>query len=149
TFIDHYATIAQQHNVDLFSMGCELNDMEQYTTNWNGMISGVRSIYAGPLTYSSNWSVNGLNQGGFQKVGFWNQLNEIGIDAYFPLVSSSNQNPTEAQLQTAWTNVATNGQTNVSGGDFGIQKWLTQQGYWNLSNPNDPNNKKVLFTEVG
>jgi hypothetical protein len=133
TFIDHYATLAANNGVNLFSVGCELNDMEQYTSNWTSLISGVRGIYstAGDtsekLTYAANWSGNGTGQGGYTKIAWWNQLNYIGIDAYFPLANTPD--PSEASLLTAWSNEAN-----------AINTWRTGAGL---------GNENVIFTEAG
>lgn len=129
TFLDSMATIAQQNinTVKLFSVGCEYNDMEQYTSNWTSVISSVRSIYSGKLTYAANWSENGQGMGGYQNISWWNQLDEVGIDAYFPL--SNTTDPSEATLQASWSNLATN-----------INSWRQNAGL---------TNKNVVFTEVG
>jgi PEP-CTERM motif len=129
TFIDSMATIAEQNvnTVKLFSVGCELNNMEQYTSNWTTLISSVRSIYSGKLTYAANWSVNGNNMGGYQNIAWWNQLDEIGIDAYFPLADTPD--PSEATLQTSWDRLA-----------ISINGWRQTAGL---------TNKNVVFTEVG
>jgi GTA TIM-barrel-like domain len=133
TFIDHYATLGAQNGVNLFSVGCELNNMEQYTSNWRSLISGVRSIYSAQgdtsekLTYAANWAGNNLGNGGFTNVGFWKQLDYIGIDAYFPLANVAD--PSEASLLSSWGNEAT-----------AINNWRTSAG---LTNEN------VIFTEAG
>jgi hypothetical protein len=129
TFIDHYATIAQNYNVEMLSVGCELCDVEQYSSNWTTVVNNARSIYSGPLTYSANWSSNG-NLGGYQNISWWNQLNEVGIDAYFPLTSTAD--PTEASLQSAWTSQASS-----------LHSWLT-----NYNNAHS-SNLKMMFTETG
>jgi hypothetical protein len=132
-FIDTFADLAQTNKskgVTMLSVGCELNSMEQYTQQWNNVIASVRSRYSGQLTYSANWNgttVNGVNNvGGYSTVPWWNQLDSIGIDAYFPLTYQNN--PTEAQLQSSWNGIANN-----------IQSWRANQGL----------SQKVIFTEVG
>lgn len=127
SFINSFADVAQQKGVEMFSVGCELNGMEQYAANWSNVIGGVRSRYNGPLTYSATWSANGLGRGGYLNVPWWNQLDKIGIDAYFPLTNINN--PTEAQLQNAWNNRANS-----------IEAWRASSGLTNM---------KVLFTEAG
>ncbi len=133
TFIDHYATLAANNGVNLFSVGCELNQMEQYTSNWTSLISGVRGIYnaAGDtsekLTYAANWSVNQFDEGGYTNIAWWNQLDYIGIDAYFPLANVAD--PTEASLLTAWGNQAA-----------AINSWRLAAGL---------GNENVIFTEAG
>jgi len=103
--------------------------MEQYSSNWTTVINNARSIYSGPLTYSANWSPNG-SLGGYQNISWWNQLNEVGIDAYFPLTGSAD--PTEASLQSAWTSQASS-----------LHSWLTTYNNAHASN------LKMLFTETG
>jgi hypothetical protein len=132
-FIDTFANLAQQNKnngVTMLSVGCELNSMEQYTQQWDNVIAGVRSIYSGQLTYAANFSSTSVgsqnNVGGYTTVPWWNKLDDIGIDAYFPLTNTNN--PTEAQLQSAWNGIANN-----------IQSWRTSEGL----------SQKVIFTEVG
>src|SRR5262249_52434483 len=92
--------------------------------------ASVRSHYTGQLTYAANFSPTSVgstnNVGGYTTVPWWNKLDAIGIDAYFPLTNTNN--PTESQLQSAWNGIANN-----------IQTWRTNQGL----------SQKVIFTEVG
>ena len=88
------AKIAQEKNVDLFCFGTELgNALEKRPKYWSALIKKIKSIYSGKLTYAANWD-------DFEKVSFWNQLDYIGIDAYFPLLSSTT--PTIKELQKSW-----------------------------------------------
>ncbi len=134
SFIDHYATLGAENGVNLFSVGCELNDMEQYSSNWTSLISGVRNIYGAQgdtsekLTYAANWSVNSSGKGGYTNVSWWNQLDYIGIDAYFPLATQAD--PSEASLLSAWSNQAA-----------AINRWRT--------NVAGLSNEPVIFTEAG
>lgn len=132
-FIDTFADLAQTNKskgVTMLSVGCELNSMEQYTSQWNNVIAGIRSRYTGQLTYAANFSPTSVgstnNVGGYTTVPWWNKLDAIGIDAYFPLTNTNN--PTESQLQSSWNGIANN-----------IQSWRTSQGL----------SQKVIFTEVG
>jgi hypothetical protein len=43
---------------------------------WSQLIKKIKKIYSG--NYAANWD-------DFDKVPFWNELDYIGIDAYFPL----------------------------------------------------------------
>lgn len=127
SFIATFADIAQEKNVEMLSIGCEFNYLESptHTARWTNLISTIRSRYTGKLTYAANHSpLNGI--GGYQAVPWWDQLDYIGIDAYFAL--TSRYNPTQAQLDAAWQNIANT-----------IESWL-------LSSYPD---KKVIFTEIG
>ena len=54
TMCNHYAKIAQDHGVELFCIGTEIAvlDTSNYSL-WSTLISGVRAIYHGPLTYAA------------------------------------------------------------------------------------------------
>jgi hypothetical protein len=54
---------------------------------------GVRSRYHGPLTYAANW-------GSETSINWWDAVDYIGVDAYYPLTSKND--PTVAELKAAW-----------------------------------------------
>ncbi len=128
-FLGTFADMAKSKGVELLSIGCEMNTLEQPSNNsrWTNLITNMRSRYSGKLTYAANWGAIGQNVGGYQNVPWWNQLDYIGIDAYFPIATSNNT--TLADLTTAWQNQATS-----------IENWRSDRGL---------TNKQVLFTEVG
>jgi len=47
-------------------------------SRWAELIEQVREVYTGSLTYAANFDQ-------FESVGFWNELDLISINAYFPL----------------------------------------------------------------
>jgi len=109
-FILHYAQLAQEYNVDLFSIGTELYaghgsyiGPARRTQDWENLIPKVREIYHGPLIYCAN-SFNkpgSANYFGEQNVvQFWDQLDYIGIHAYYSL--SQSLNPTVDDLVRGW-----------------------------------------------
>ena len=127
TFINHYARIAQKNHVELFCVGCELDGMDNsYYSNWSTVISGVRAIYNGPLTYAPMW-------GGYKSVVFWALLDYAGIDAYFPL--SNAQTPSVNNLVTGWSSYTVSGT---------VLNWLQEIETWQATI-----NKPVIFTEIG
>lgn len=93
-FILYYATIAYELNVAAFCIGTEL---EKFTIHrpdfWRKLIRKVRKIYQGKLTYAANWNE-------FHKVVFWDDLDMIGIDAYFPLTDV--KKPTVDDFKLGW-----------------------------------------------
>jgi hypothetical protein len=93
-FILHYASIAKELHVAAFCIGTEL---EKFVVNrphyWTQLICKIREIYKGKLTYAANWDE-------FKRVPFWNDLDYIGIDAYFPLTNK--KNPTVEDFKTGW-----------------------------------------------
>ncbi len=90
TYILNYAKIANDLNVELISIGTEIRQLAKTNDSyWIDLIAQVREIYAGPLTYSANWD-------NYQNIPFWDQLDYIGIDAYFPI--SESKTPTIDEL---------------------------------------------------
>jgi len=78
-YIKVFAEIAEKKKVDLFCVGTELRRfIAERPVFWEAMIDSIREYYSGQLTYASNWD-------NYQEIPFWNRLDLIGIDAYFPL----------------------------------------------------------------
>jgi hypothetical protein len=78
-FIGHYARLATRIHADLFAVGVELAMLSSYDAEWRGIIAGVRSLYPGPLVYAANFGPD------FQEATFWDALDYIGLDEYYPL----------------------------------------------------------------
>lgn len=91
----HYARLAQSLQIPLFCIGTELKTIaKKHPDYWIELIKEIRKIYAGKLTYAANWHEE------FEEISFWNDLDYIGIQAYFPL--SENKNPTVKELEKGW-----------------------------------------------
>lgn len=100
-FINAYATLAQANGVERFCVGTELKSMTQgKTANWTTIINGVKTRFSGSggLTYAANAA---LYNDEFTGVGFWDQLDYMGVDLYFPLTGSTNPGPDA--LKAAWS----------------------------------------------
>ena len=67
------------HDADAFVVGTELDGTIEHHERWRRIIAAVREEYSGPLTYAANWDA-------FDRVEFWDALDMIGIQAYFPLL---------------------------------------------------------------
>lgn len=117
-FIIKYVKVAAEMNVGMFCIGTEL---EQFVANrpayWNELIKEIKTIYKGKLTYAANWDE-------YKRTPFWNQLDFIGIDAYFPV--SDEKTPMLATCLKSWEQ----------------HKLLIHQ----MSETHD---KPILFTEFG
>lgn len=93
-FILTFAEIADSMDVEVFCIGTEFKKAVQKRENyWRGLIRAVKKIYNGQLTYASNWDEYPL-------VPFWDELDFVGVDTYFPLVES--KTPTVKELKKAW-----------------------------------------------
>lgn len=98
-FIDHFATLAATNSADLFVVGTELASLSSETDRWRAAIQLVRDRYVGPLTYAANWDE-------VEQVRFWDDLDAIGVDAYYPLSTEGGPTPTLPGLVAAWREVA-------------------------------------------
>lgn len=78
-YILKLAAIAETLEVDLLSIGTELKQSTwKRPAFWRQLIQKVRAIYKGKLVYSANWDE-------YQKIIFWQDLDYIGVDTYFPI----------------------------------------------------------------
>ena len=94
SFILDFARLAEEHDVEILCIGTEL---EKFVVNrpdyWMSLIKDIKAIYSGKITYAANWDE-------FKRSPFWNKLDYIGIDAYFPLNDS--KTPTVASCREGW-----------------------------------------------
>lgn len=98
-FIDHYASIAASNQADMFVVGTELKTMSTDTDQWREVIARVRARFTAPITYAANWDE-------VDQIQFWDDLDAIGVDAYYPLTDSIGEKPTLAILTDAWKKIA-------------------------------------------
>jgi hypothetical protein len=94
--IDHYADLAQQGGASMLVIGTELKPMSGwwFTPRWDSLIAGIRQRFSGQLTYAADFSE-------FGQVQFWDRLDYIGVDAYFPLETTAGQ--PVSSLVSAWS----------------------------------------------
>ena len=82
TLISHYAQLAAATHAQAFDIGSELYSLEPLTSEWESLISAVRGVYPGALTYSVNG--NSETEGTLYD-GFWKDLDFVSVDAYWDL----------------------------------------------------------------
>ncbi len=117
-YIEQFARIADSLNVELFCVGTEFrNPAVKRPEYWRQLIYQVRKTYKGAITYAANWD-------NYEKISFWDDLDFIGIDAYFPVCSQ--KTPSKESVSDGWKQI-TNSIEKVS----------------------DEFNKSVIFTEYG
>lgn len=130
TFIVHYAQIAQNNNVEMLCFGTEYAQLSGAANRnqWLNVIAAIETTYTGPLAYAAN-ATYATDE--FTSVSFWDQVDVIGLDAYFPL--TSHNDPTIPQLVNAWS-------SNKSGENIvaDVQNFAG-------AHPGKP----VIFTEIG
>ncbi len=117
-YILSYAQVADSLDVEILCIGTEYRKAVTIRPDiWRKLISDVRKIYDGKVVYAANWD-------NYENVSFWDQLDYIGIDAYFPL--SEQKNPALDHLTSKWDSIKTS-----------IHSFSEE---WN---------KPILFTEFG
>ena len=78
-FLEHYVQLAKTSHADLFCVGGELAHLTPYDSEWRKLIARVRQLYPGPLVYAANFGEE------FEHVAFWDDLDYIGLQEYYPL----------------------------------------------------------------
>ncbi|MDO9554503.1 hypothetical protein [Rhodonellum sp.] len=84
-FIMYYAKYAQEHQIPVLCIGTELELTSKREADWRKIISEIRAVYKGEITYAANFTE-------YEQIEFWDALDYIGIQAYFPLSEKSNPN---------------------------------------------------------
>lgn len=92
-FITHYAELAKEIGADYFVIGSEMYGITQREADWRAVAAAVRQVYSGRITYAAHMF-------DVFDVSWWDAVDVIGVDAYFPLTQSNN--PTLDQLKNAW-----------------------------------------------
>lgn len=80
-------------DADAFVIGTELKGTLAFETEWRRIIAAVRAVTDAPLIYGANWD-------SFADVPFWDALDAIGIQAYFPITEI--EAPTVIDLESGW-----------------------------------------------
>jgi hypothetical protein len=81
-------------DADAFAVGTELGGTTHHEARWREIIAAVRQRTSAPLTYAANWDA-------YERVAFWDALDAIGIQSYFPLVTQPGV-PSRAELERSW-----------------------------------------------
>ncbi|MEM9679853.1 MAG: glycoside hydrolase [Bacteroidota bacterium] len=93
-FILEYARLAEDTKSEILCIGTELEKfIENRPKYWNSLIDKIKAIYKGKLTYAANWDE-------FKRTPFWDKLDYIGVDAYFPV--SDSKTPTFEECMEGW-----------------------------------------------
>lgn len=79
-FITYHALIAELAGMESVCVGVELPHMTVHTDLWRRIIGQVRVAFGGQLTFGGNWNEE------YEKIQFWDDLDFIGVQQYFPLM---------------------------------------------------------------
>jgi hypothetical protein len=114
----HFAAVADSMKAEIFCIGTELGaSIKERPQFWNSFIDTLKQTYHGKLTYAANWD-------DYKNVPFWEKLDYIGVDAYFPL--ANDKTPSVNSLNKGW------------------KKYSDE-----LKRISSTHNRPILFTEYG
>lgn len=117
-FVMYYTKMANEQNVEMICVGTELSTsaaVKGYM--WRDLIGTVRKNYSGALTYAAHWDR-------YPDIRFWDVLDYVGINAYFPLTEK--MVPTLEELKENWV------------------KWVEE-----IEEFQSRVNKPIIFPEIG
>ena len=96
-YLLHHARIAQETRCEMLCIGVEYQGTSaSQEARWRRLIARVRKVYTGPLTYAAAF-------GEWPHIAWWDEMDYIGIDAYFPVAGRASA--TEAEIRAGWANV--------------------------------------------
>ena len=97
-FILRFARLAAKREVPVLSVGSELASLERHERRWRRLITEIRQLYPGELTYSANWDH-------YEELPFWDALDYVGVTGYFELADKekpASADPPLATLVHSW-----------------------------------------------
>lgn len=96
-YILYFAKLADSLQLEAFCIGNELQpSVLQRPAFWTELIDTIRAFYKGELTYASNWDE-------YTRIPFWDKLDWIGVNAYFPL--SIEKTPSVKKMRSSWEKI--------------------------------------------
>lgn len=74
----HYAAIAEKTGCEIFLAGCEMVMSERRTEEWRKLISDIKKVYSGPVSYNTDKYQE-------DNVSWWDCVDIISSSGYYPL----------------------------------------------------------------
>jgi hypothetical protein len=91
--VRHYAWLAGELGADTLEIGAELKGVSKDAERWREVVAVARAAFGGRLAYAANWDE-------FKQVRWWDAVDEIGVDAWFPVAASAD--PAPSAVLAAW-----------------------------------------------
>ena len=117
-FLGPFLDLSAELQVEAFCLGTELSGTTKRERQWRDLVGWARKRYSGELTYAAHWD------GEVESIGFWDSLDFIGVQAYYPL--SVAVGDSTDRLVRAW------------------KPWMDQ-----LSETSQKHAKPIVLTEIG
>jgi hypothetical protein len=90
------AVAGATRGADAFAVGTELDRTLDDEAAWRAVIEEVRGATDARLTYAANWT-------DVDRVPFWDALDAVGVQAYYPLAEEGE--PDDEELRAGWEGV--------------------------------------------
>jgi len=98
TYEDWISKVARlSREADAFVVGTELDRTVSREEEWRHVIAAVRRETDVPLTYCAGWDR-------YRDVPFWDALDVVGIQAYFPVVDHEGD-PAPEEIREGWSRI--------------------------------------------
>lgn len=93
-YILNHAAVADSLQVEMLCIGTEYRTPARERPQfWRGLIAKIKKRYKGKITYASNWD-------NYENITWWDEVDYIGIDSYFPLAEG--ENPSLDEMKKGW-----------------------------------------------
>jgi hypothetical protein len=92
-YVMNNARIGAQTGAEAVCVGVEYEGTSQQEARWRKLIAEVRQVFPGHLTYAATFME-------WKKIAFWDALDCIGIDAYWPVAQTAKAD--EAEVRRHW-----------------------------------------------
>ena len=89
-YLIRYAKIAEENKVEMLLVGCELVSSERKSSSWKHVISSIRQVYQGLISYNADKYDE-------ENVSYWDDCDAISSSAYYPQ-DTINENLDRVQL---------------------------------------------------
>jgi hypothetical protein len=116
-FISHYAAMAERMGVEQFAMATELSSTTDDRAAWLQVIRTVRAQYHGTVVYAAEEN--------YASIPFWDAVDVIGIDAYWPL--SKVPTTDVVALEQSWESIRV--ELAALSAKYGRKILFTEAGY--------------------
>lgn len=99
-YILNHAQVADSLEVEMLCIGTEYRiPAKERATFWRKLIKEIRNEYSGKITYASNWD-------NYENISWWDAVDYIGIDSYFPLAEG--ESPSTEEMKKGWEPIKEN-----------------------------------------
>ena len=123
-YIMETARVAAEEKVEMLCVGTEFKIASAKREKfWRQLIRDIKKSYSGAITYAANWDE-------FTQVRFWDQVDYIGLDAYFPLVVA--KTPKVQSMKKSWNQP--HKQIQLLNKIYGKPILFTEFGYRSINN---------------